>query len=93
MATTTTKLGLIKPDLVENVDIGKINDNMDDLDAAAGASIVTFATRPASPWTGQVIYETDTENSFVWSGSAWFSLGGGGSGGGGFETNFLLMGG
>ena len=79
MSTTTTKLGLIKPDFVDNVDISEINDNMDDLDAAAGASIVTSGTRPASPWAGQVIYETDTLSAKIWNGTAWVDVGGPGS--------------
>ena len=71
MATSTTKLGLTKPDFVDVVDISELNDNADAIDAAVGATIVTSATRPASPWAGQIIYETDTESSFVWTGSAW----------------------
>jgi hypothetical protein len=79
MATTTTRLGLTKPDYADNVDIADINSNMDDIDAAVGASVVTSGTRPASPFTGQVIYETDTESTFVWTGSAWIASGGGAS--------------
>ena len=80
MATTTTKLGLIKPDFVDVVDIGELNSNADDIDAAAGMAIVTSATRPVSPWAGQIIHETDTGNSFVWDGTAWQTAGGGGTG-------------
>lgn len=78
MATSTTKLGLTKPALTDNVDVTVLNTNFDDIDTAAGFAIVTSATRPATPWTGQIIYETDTESSFVWDGSAWQSAGGGG---------------
>jgi hypothetical protein len=78
MATTTTKLGLIKPDFVDVVDIADLNSNADDLDAAAGMTLVTSATRPGSPWTGQIIFETDTELSFVWDGATWKASGGGG---------------
>lgn len=77
MATTTTKLSLIKPDLTDVVDVGNLNDNADSIDAAVGSTICTNATRPASPFTGQVIFETDTSDSFVWDGSAWQSAGGG----------------
>jgi hypothetical protein len=80
MATTTTRLGLIKPDLTDIVDIGDLNDNADDLDAAVGMTIVTSTTRPTSPWDGQIIHETDTGNSFVWDGTAWKSAGGGAAG-------------
>ena len=78
MATNTTKLGLIKPDLTDIVDVGDLNNNADDIDAAVGFTICTSATRPASPWAGQTIFETDTTSSFVWDGSAWQAAGGGG---------------
>lgn len=90
MATNTTRLGLIKPDFVDVVDISELNSNADDIDAAVGAAIVTSSTRPSSPWAGQIIFETDTSKSFVWNGSAWVILGGGA--GGGFDSVFLLMG-
>jgi hypothetical protein len=79
MATSTTKLGLIKPDFVDVVDITDLNSNADDIDAAVGFTICTNATRPASPFTGQSIFETDTGDSFIWDGSAWQPGGGGGS--------------
>jgi len=90
MATSTTRLSLIKPAFTDTVDISDINSNMDDIDAAIGASVVTSGTRPASPYTGQVIYQTDTSSSFVYDGSAWQFLGG--AGGGGLADTFLLMG-
>lgn len=79
MATSTTKLGLIKPDFVDVVDITDLNSNADDIDAAVGFTICTNATRPVSPFTGQSIFETDTGDSFIWDGSAWQPGGGGGS--------------
>ena len=33
--------------------------------------VCTSTTRPASPYTGQVIFETDTNRMFVWNGSSW----------------------
>jgi hypothetical protein len=33
--------------------------------------VCTSSTRPASPFEGQAIYETDTDLSLVWNGSAW----------------------
>jgi hypothetical protein len=33
--------------------------------------VCTSSTRPASPYDGQVIYETDTDATKVWNGSAW----------------------
>jgi hypothetical protein len=46
------------------------------LDAAYGIGslkpgICTSTTRPASPFTGQTIYETDTTLAKVWNGTAW----------------------
>ena len=79
MATTTTKLGLTKPDFVDVVDISELNTNADEIDAAVGFTVCTNATRPASPYTGQSIFETDTGDSFIWDGSAWQPGGGGGS--------------
>lgn len=79
MATNTTKLGLIKPDFVDVVDVADLNSNADDIDAAVGFAIVTSSTRPGTPWTGQSIFETDTGSSFIWDGSAWQPGGGGGS--------------
>lgn len=37
------------------------------------AGVCTSTTRPASPYTGQVIYETDTSLLRIWTGSAWGS--------------------
>lgn len=48
------------------------------IDAALGrlgiqTGVCTGSTRPANPYEGQVIYETDTNNLRFWSGSAWES--------------------
>jgi hypothetical protein len=90
MATNTTRLGLIKPDFVDIVDITDLNSNADDIDAAVGAAVVTSSTRPSSPWTGQIIYETDTLSARIWNGTAWVGVGG--SSGGGLVDTFMLMG-
>jgi hypothetical protein len=37
--------------------------------------VCTSSTRPASPYDGQVIYETDTDIAAVWDGSGWVNLG------------------
>lgn len=79
MATNTTKLGLIKPDFVDVVDITDLNTNADDIDAAVGFTICTSSTRPSTPWAGQPIFETDTLTPYIWSGTAWVVAGGGGS--------------
>jgi hypothetical protein len=75
MATNTTRLGLIKPDFVDVVDVAQLNSNADDIDAAVGAAVVTSATRPSSPWAGQIIHETDTDKTLVWDGVAWVETG------------------
>jgi len=33
--------------------------------------VCTSTTRPASPYEGQAIYETDTDKMYIWNGSAW----------------------
>lgn len=40
-----------------------------------GSIICTSSTRPASPFAGQQIYETDTSLSYTYSGSAWVQTG------------------
>lgn len=42
--------------------------------ALTKAGVCTSSTRPASPYDGQVIYETDTDRTLVWNGSAWVFL-------------------
>ena len=41
-----------------------------------GTIICTSSTRPASPFEGQTIYETDTDLRYTYSGSAWVMDGG-----------------
>lgn len=38
--------------------------------------VCTTATRPASPYTGQMIYDTTVATTLVWSGSAWIGSAG-----------------
>jgi hypothetical protein len=50
------------------------------LDSAYGIGslkpgVCTTATRPASPFTGQTIYDTTTATTFVWNGTAWVGTG------------------
>jgi hypothetical protein len=61
MSTTTTKLGLFKPDSTDTVNrVNNLNNNWGILDAAIGVAECTSATRPVSPYAGQIIRETDT---------------------------------
>lgn len=66
MATTTSKLGLTKPDGADLVDVAVLNTNFDKLDTSMGATICTSTTRPSTPYNGQFIYETDTANVLVY---------------------------
>jgi hypothetical protein len=36
--------------------------------------VVTSSNRPANPYDGMVIYETDTDKAMVWNGSSWVNL-------------------
>lgn len=38
------------------------------------SGVCTSSTRPASPYEGQVIYETDTDRTLVWNGTAWVDV-------------------
>lgn len=63
MSTLTTRLGLYKPaaDGSELVSVvTDLNNNMDSIDAKMGAFACTSGARPASPYNGQFIRETDT---------------------------------
>lgn len=83
MATTTTKLGLRKPDPDPSTGdfisvTTDINQSMDKIDAAMSTFICTSGTRPtgADRWDGREIYETDTRRRFMWANglSAWLPI-------------------
>jgi hypothetical protein len=76
VATTTSRLALVKPAGTDAVDIAVLNSNADKLDAASGATVCTSGTRPSSPYNGQFIFETDTTKVFVFNSAttAWVSL-------------------
>lgn len=69
--TTTTRLALTKPDpnptTGDFLDVTTLNTNFDSLDANIGAVPCTSGTRPASPWHGMLIRETDTRRLYVWN--------------------------
>jgi hypothetical protein len=70
--TLTPKLQITKADGVENVDVvAHIDNAFDKIDTAMGVTLCTSSTRPATPFTGQQIYETDSKYGYIWSGSAW----------------------
>lgn len=74
MTQFTTKLDLYKPGggsegtnvPDEQADIDKLNDNFDIIDSAVGAEVVTSGTRPATPYDGKIIFETDTMRFRTW---------------------------
>lgn len=78
MATTTPRILLTKPDpdpvTGDDVDISVLNANADKIDSVISAMPCTNATRPASPFGGQIIYETDTKRAFIWSGTTWLQI-------------------
>ena len=40
------------------------------------SGVCTSTTRPTAPYEGQMIYETDTDLTFIWGGSAWQQVSG-----------------
>lgn len=72
MATTTTRLGLRKPDRTDLVSVvTDLNNDYDTIDGAVGFQACTSVTRPSTPYTGKPIYETDTQNELTWDGVHW----------------------
>ena len=70
MPTTTPRLGLLKKVDGEYVDVETdLAENFDKIDAAMNGTLCTSGTRPATPWTGQRIIETDTLKELLWDGS------------------------
>ena len=78
MATSTTRLGLRKPDGSpggDNIDVDQdISGSMDKIDDAVGAHVCTSGTRPtgAQRWDGRIIYETDTRRKYMWQNTLGF---------------------
>lgn len=70
MGTLTTRMGLYKSDSSENVDVTKLNDAFDIIDSGSAVTVCTSSTRPASPFTGRTIYETDTGQLLVNTGAS-----------------------
>lgn len=72
---STARLGMNKPNpdpvTGDPVDITKLNENFDKIDAAINATLCTSTTRPSSPFQGQVIQETDTGRIYARIGSSW----------------------
>lgn len=60
MSTLSTNFGLTLPDGTDPISRSSINGNWTLVDTLARAITCTSATRPSSPFAGQVIFETDT---------------------------------
>jgi len=76
MATSTTRLVLRKPVDADTVDQElDLNANYDIIDLNIGFRIVTSGTRPATPFQGMQIYETDTKDKYFWTGTEWWPVG------------------
>jgi hypothetical protein len=45
--------------------------------AGLKTGVCTSTTRPGGPYEGQMIYETDTDLTYIWGGSAWQQVSGG----------------
>lgn len=43
------------------------------LSSALKPGVCTSSTRPAAPYEGQMIYETDTDRVLVWNGVGWYA--------------------
>lgn len=79
----TSRLQLKKPLIGEDALVSDLNENFDKLDAqAAGPKICTSVTRPGTPYQGQQILETDTNNFLYWNGTRWASISGPSTGSG-----------
>lgn len=78
-SSLTSKLKLFKPTPGTNEQFraSDFNSNMDKIDAGGnGLFVCTSTTRPASPFEGMTIYETDTNRKYLWTGTKWLFDGG-----------------
>lgn len=75
MATATTRLGLRKPDPADTINVAAdLAGPYDKIDEAVGALVCTSGTRPASPFEGQLIWQTDTGTAHVYAGGQWLAV-------------------
>lgn len=77
MSTFTSRLQLEKPSPSDLMSDGgtTLAANYIKIDDVAGFPLVTSATRPGTPFTGQTIRESDTQNNRFWDGSKWAYFG------------------
>lgn len=69
--TSRVQLSKALPGTNEPFNTNTFNANLNKLDAAVGATICTSTSRPASPYPGQLIYETDSKKQLMWDGIRW----------------------
>lgn len=77
MATSTARASIRKPADADNVSaLLDIRDNFDQIDEHLGYFVCTSGTRPTGVdrFTGRTIWETDTKNRYVWTGTEWYIL-------------------
>lgn len=83
MSTLTPNFGLTQwiggpPGVGDPISRAELNANFLAIDTLAHAVVCTSATRPGSPYAGQVIYETDTRLAYIrnTANTAWLLIGG-----------------
>ncbi len=72
MATSTPRVGFVRPEIADTTIWHDLYTPMlDKLDSAVGAQVYTASTRPASGYSGKIIWETTYNAELVHNGSAW----------------------
>lgn len=71
MGTTSTHLELAVPAGADSFDFAAIASNWTKVDAHPGIIVCTTVTRPSSPWTGQMAYDTDLPGFISYDGTGW----------------------
>lgn len=69
MSSLTARFKYILSDYTDTADVGTIDSNFSAIDTlGVPNALCTVTTRPATPFTGMVIYETDTGFTRIWNG-------------------------
>jgi hypothetical protein len=74
MSSTLARTGYVLPVGTENCDVNIVNANMTKVDAQIGALVCTSSTRPSTPYSGQIVFETDTQMFAFYTGSVWIQF-------------------
>lgn len=75
MASLTSRLKLRKPATTDVVNVDTdLSANFDLIDGAIDSTVCTSGTRPATPFAGQTILETDTKKTYIWNGTIWVPI-------------------